>query len=336
MKKTALLLMIVLLALTLTGCGQETVYTRELFAMGTYINLRIWNVDDGDSLLDTAARMIGEYDALFSTTSHTSDIKRLNDSGGEPMDLDERTDELLHLALSYAEKTGHKLNPATGALTSLWGFSSAAGPSVPEETALQAALETVDLENLKEENGLWTLMGGTQLDLGAVAKGFVAEKVRAFLKDSGVQKGILDFGGNLLTIGQKSEKENWLIGITDPRNPSEVLLTLEVGEIAAVTSGDYQRYFEAEGKRFHHILDPMTGWPGDTGFISVTVLTADSGKADCLSTGCFLMEVEEAMELLQAEGAEGIFVDHDRQIFVTPGLQNRIQIKNSDYSLINS
>lgn len=304
-----------LLTLFLSGCAQTEPHRSELFAMDTLMELTVWGAE---TALDSAKTELRRLEALLSVTDERSEIFRLNRDGAAA--LSEDTAALLRDAVSLSDLTGGAFDPTVYPLVSAWGFTGET-QSVPTDAALEDALSLVGTEHLHFSGNTLTLDAGTMLDLGGIAKGFAAERCAELLRESGVTAALLSLGGNVQTVGEKPDGSAWVIGIADPNAPSNAIAWLEFyGEKALVTSGGYQRYFEHDGVRYHHILDPKTGFPAENGLVSVTVI-ADSGtRADAYSTALFVMGLEQACEFWRMlSDFEAVFLTEDGAVYATEG-----------------
>ena len=190
--------------------------------------------------------------------------------------------------------------------------------------AMAAAMALVDSEELSvdtEASAASLARAGMEVDLGAVAKGFAAREAEAAIRDAGGTSAMLDLGGNVTVIGAKEDGSPWRVAVKDPRDTGSYLCVLALTDVTLSTSGGYERYFEEDGVRYHHIIDPETGYPADSGLLSVTVVSADHLLADALSTALFVMGLEEALDYWQTTGGfDLILVTEDRHIYVTAGL----------------
>jgi thiamine biosynthesis lipoprotein len=176
-----------------------------------------------------------------------------------------------------------------------------------------------------------------QVDLGAIAKGYAADEVAEILKENGVQHAIINLGGNVLTIGGNMKGSPWRIGIQDPFNPrGEFMGIITIEDKTVVTSGTYERYFEQDGKRYHHILDPRTGYPAENEVASVSIITNKSMDGDGNSTSVLLLGLEEGMKFVESqEGVDAIFVTYDKKVYITSGLKDVFTVTNSQFTLMN-
>ena len=313
MKKIAAL--VLLLCLMLGGCAKSGPVETEIFAMDTYMRIRVW----GDSgLVSDVCDEIYRLETLFSVTDEKGEIFALNRDGKAALSAE--TAELLAKASALSERTGGAFDPTVYPLVSAWGFT-ADEQRVPSQDELSALLPSVGVDHLQLSGTDAVLTGGAQLDLGGIAKGYTAQKCLSYLESEGVRRAMVSLGGTVLTLGTKPDGSAWVIGIADPNEPSEAVATLTfTGSMALVTSGGYQRYFEKDGVRYHHILDPETGLPADTGLASVTVITSDGTTADALSTALFVMGLEEGTEFWRdSDDFEAVFITQEGKIIATEG-----------------
>ena len=282
--------------------------------MDTLMHVKIWGSDAADAVRQELFRL----EKLLSVTENSSDVALLNCGGYKR--ISDETDELLHSALAISERTGGAFDPTVYPLVRLWGFTEAT-QRVPSQDELQAALSHIGIENVDAQDGFAELKNGAQLDFGGIAKGYAAERCSSILQASGVEAALLALGGNVQTVGSKPDGTPWAIGIADPAQPEQSLATLRfTGSLALVTSGGYQRYFEENGVRYHHILDPKTGMPAQSGLASVTVLAQSGTLADALSTALFVMGLDEATEFWRAsDDFEAVFITDDGEIYATAG-----------------
>ena len=283
--------------------------------MDTYMRIRIWGDND---LLNDAVDEIRRLEGLFSATDEDSEINTLNQTGNA--ELSRETAEILEQAITLSERTDGAFDPTVYPLVNAWGFTTGEAHVLSQEE-LDMLLPLVGTEHLRLEGASAALTDSAQVDLGGIAKGYTAQKCLDLLSEKGVQTAMLSLGGNVQTLGAKPDGTAWVIGIADPEEPSEAIATLTfTGSMAIVTSGGYQRYFDSDGIRYHHILDPETGMPAETGLASVTILTQDGTTADALSTALFVMGMEKAIDFWRtSDDFEAVFISQDGKIFATEG-----------------
>ena len=313
MKK--LLAVSLLIALLICGCANNAPVEREIFAMDTLMTVRVWG-DEED--VTAAVSEINRLDGLLSVTNDDSEVYSLNRDGEAELSMD--VYDLMVKAVAVSRRTDGAFDPTVYPLVEAWGFTKDT-QAVPSQSEIDAALALVGYEQLEDDLDVTYVCVNGKIDFGGIAKGYTAQKVVDLLKDRGVKTAFLSLGGNVQTLGSKPDGEPWVVGIADPKDPSQAVAALRFdGSLALVTSGGYQRYFEENGVRYHHILDPKTGFPADSGLASVTVLAQDGALADGLSTALFVMGMEKAAALwCESDDFEAVFITQDGAIFATEG-----------------
>lgn len=291
-----------------------------LFAMDTYINMTAYG-SDAENVLKLAAARIQELEKLWSVTDENSEIYTANHSGGAAVGISADTEELLRFALSMARETGGALEPTIYPVLTAWGFTTD-NYQIPEQNEIDRLLELVDYEAIGLTDTTVTVPDGMQLDLGAVGKGYAADKTAAILRENGVESALLDFGGNILTVGTKPDGSPWRVGVRDPDTEGN-LGVLEVADQSVVVSGGYEKYFVGEdGQRYWHIIDPETGRPARSGLVQVAIVSRESKLCDALSTAIFVMGLDKAIDYWQAHrDYDMILLTEDREVYLTEGLQ---------------
>ncbi len=313
------LLLPLILLLLLSGCGGKSLcYEAGFFAMDTVMEVRIYDKALGSSLSAEISHEIAALENCLSVTKEDSAIAKLN--SGSSVALPPDVKELLDRTASIHERSGGLLDPTIYPIVKLWGFTTGEN-RVPSQEEIDKALTLTGMEHLMRDGDTLRLTDGAQLDFGAVAKGYAAEKCAEILSDNNVS-GILTLGGNIQTVGEKPDGSDWHIGITDPEQPENSLATLSFkGSRAVVTSGGYQRYFEEDGIRYCHIMDPRTGAPARSGLSSVTVISESGLLSDGLSTALYVMGLEAAESFWRScDDFEAILIEENGTIHVTSGL----------------
>ncbi len=317
----------------LSGCGKKEC-SISFTAMDTYMEITAYTSDE--SVLDEAEQEILRLEALLSVTDEGSEIYAINHADGESVEVSEETYDLLSLALELAEETDGAFDPTIYPLVEAWGFTTG-DYRVPEEDEIQTLLGLVDYTKVKLSVGSVTLPTDTELDLGAIAKGYAADMVCALLEDAGVESALLYLGGNIQAIGTKPDGSAWRIGIQAPES-SEYIGVLSVSDAAVVTSGGYERYFTGDdGETYWHIIDPATGYPADSGLLSVTII-ADSGSyADALSTALFVMGAEEAIAFWQEHSDfDMVLLTESGEVYVTDGVYEEFEPADEEYRVVRA
>ena len=307
----------------LTGCKFNTpssVHKYDGYYFNTYVSVTLYGCGS-DEIAQNAVELCEYYEKIFSRTREDSYLFKLNNEGKMTIDSEEIKilSEAVQFGKEYYKVTEGALNIAMEPLIDLWNFSS--GDSVvPAESEISIALSNTECSEIEVTESEINL-NGVRVDLGAVAKGYVADCIKEYLVGEGVTSAIINLGGNILCIGDKPTGEDFVIGIQKPFS-GDTLLGLKVDGMSVVTSGTYERYFEQNGVLYHHILDPDTGMPCDTGLLSVTIIAESGVLCDCLSTGCFVMGMDNAIKLIEGmDGVYGVFVDDEYNIHYTEGAQ---------------
>lgn len=309
-------------ALLLTGCSgaksstqtdQDLTYTDMLF--DTVIKIQILDPAD-ESILDSLKKLCEKYDTMFSTTNTDSELYKLNHANGQPFTVSSETANLIQEGIHYSELSGGAFDLTIEPVSALWDFK-ADKPTVPSSDAIAQAVSHVDYTKVDIQDNTVTLEDPeASIDLGAIAKGYIADQVKTYLKKQGIKHAIINLGGNVDVIGTKPDGSKYNIGIQKPFDESgEAITSVQLKDQTVVTSGIYERYFKKNGKLYHHILDPRTGYPCENNLYSVSIITDSSTKADALSTTCFLLGYEKGMELIQSmDGVEAIFITDDEKV----------------------
>lgn len=307
------------------------------FAMGTVISESVYG-SDSERTAEGVYQCILELEQQeLSWRAETSAVSAWNQGlgQGEALMLTEQEQQWLQDSLTLCRKSEGALDITIHPVIELWGIESE-HPAVPTEETVRAVLKDTGYERIQlSEDGRLTGDTACSIDLGAVGKGIAGDVVRDYLAEEPVSGAVISIGGTIVVYGKKPGVEDWTIGIQDPRgSQGSVLGTLTMqGDGIISTSGDYEKYFMEQGKRYHHIFDPDTGYPADSGLMAVTVVSDSGLVSDGLSTACFVLGYEDGLSLLEEYGAEGIFVTTDNQVYVTEGLQDTFIVTNPGYNL---
>ena len=312
-RKMAVCGLALLLFFTLCGCGAQR-QTGEWFAMDTVMTAAVYGSADA---LDAVEAETYRLDALLAAQKDDSEIAAVND-GAEV--VSEETAALLRRALEIAAETNGAYDPTVYPLMRAWGFTDG-NYRVPADAELDALLQTTGWTEVSVDGTTASLPGGFALDLGGIGKGYAAGRCKEILKAHGVTSALLSLGGNVSALGSKPDGTAWTVAIEDP-DGGDYLGTVQIADQCVVTSGGYQRYFEQDGVRYWHILDPETGKPARSGMKSVTIVSADDTLADVLSTALFVMGPERAADFWRVHRAEfgAVWLTDDGRLFVTEGL----------------
>ena len=343
-------ILIAALCLCLTGCGKQTTEaTAQIFAMDTVMEVAAYG-PKAEEAVQEAEGQIKALENKLSRTKADSDVSRVNHNGTTPTTgLTYGTRALLPAALKYRDATNGAFDITIAPVMDAWGFT---GDSfrVPEQSELDELLKYVNSDEIQiqEEPAYSVTLGeGQSIDLGGIAKGYTSDCVEAVFYDHEIENGKISLGGNVFVLGTKPDGSDWRVGIKDPRNESGLAAILSLRDAYAITSGGYERYFEENGKTYHHIIDPATGYPADSGLLSVTVVADANGPdqewdqpgngtmCDAFSTALFVMGEEQALDFWRNGGYDFdlVLVTEDGRVVITAGLADRFEeVKDSGYT----
>lgn len=314
----------------LAGCAPKEI-SQDFYAMDTVMNITAYGDSDTQDAVNRCVSYINELEADISRTKDSSDVSALNAAAGQTVTLSEQTADVLSNALRLAQETEGQFDPTVAPLSDLWKIGTE-DAAVPQQVDIDAALPAVGYQNVSLDGTKATMQAGAKLDLGGIGKGYAADHVAQILRDAGVESAHISLGGNIYVLGEKDRGVPWTVGITDPDKKEEYMATLKVSDTSVVTSGDYERYFEQDGKRYCHIFDPKTGYPAETDLRSVTVVSPDSTMADAYTTALFVMGFDKAWEFCQQHDVQAVFVLDDHTVRVTDGLKDSFSLTSSEYT----
>ncbi len=332
MKTVRLLLLLLLPVLCLSACqrqsqNQDPYIAKTSYHFNTVITIQIYDSSD-ESIIDRCFDLCEKYENLFSRTLESSELYRLNH--GEITEVSQETADLIQAGLYYSKLSGGAFDITIAPVSSLWDFSSGnTNPSLPEPEALAEALKKVDYTGVSVEGRKVVFREeGMAIDLGAVAKGYIADRLKDFLLSEGVNSAIINLGGNVLCVGEKPSGQPFHIAVQKPfGEQGENAAYLEITDQSVVSSGVYERYITIDGARYHHLLDPSTGYPYENGLTSVTIISPLSVDGDGLATSCFCLGLEDGMELVETiPDCYGIFITEDGKLHLSDGLEEAIPI----------
>ena len=317
-KSALIIFLTIFFALLLPGCGRTAAAkTEQTFALDTLVSVTYYRDGDRAAALE-ALELCRTYELVFSRTDPDSELYRLNAAG--TMAVSPALREVLSLALSYCAESGGRYDVTMGAVSALYDFGGDAHR--PDAAALAEAVSHVGWENVTIEGETVTLADpAAVIDLGSVAKGWIADRMLELLVSRGVEHAIISLGGNILTLGGRPDGTDYKIGIQYPERDSTALAaTVSVRDASVVTSGVYERFFIEDGAVFAHILDPATGLPLRSGLLAVSVVGPCSARCDALSTLIFALGLDEGLRYIDAlEGYEAVFITEDHALHRSVG-----------------
>lgn len=274
-----------------------------------------------EALLAEALGLCARYEQLMSRFIEESDVWNLNHSDGQAVEVSKDTLAVLRCAESVREQSGGAFNIAVGAASKLWLFTGEE-TNIPSDEQLDTAAQQLRDFSISFDGTNITLSVGTSIDLGGIAKGYICDKVASFLRESGATSGLLNFGGNVTTVGLHPKGRPWQIGLQSPQavRGESVFAAVESCDSAVVTSGVYERSFEQDGKLYHHILDPRTCRPAESDLVSVSVLSPDGMLADALATAILVLGSEHGVQLAHDFDAQVALLTLDDRLTYSQGM----------------
>ena len=310
-------------------------YTNADFAMDTVVSETLYT--SGEDINTQIGEKLREMETtLLSWTEENSQISQLNNAEGKTMEVSDDLAADLEKIRQLSQDSNGAFDPTLGKIIRLWDIAGE-NPHVPDQSEIDTLLPEVGYEKIQVDGNNVTLLDGCTLDLGAVGKGMGCDQIMDYLQTQPDVFGmILNLGGSsVMTYGEKPDGSSWKVALTDPRDTEGDYLgaiTLDANQFLS-TSGDYEKYFIEDGIRYHHILDPKTGYPVWNGLTSVTIVCDQGYLADGLSTACFVLGMDAAKPLLEKYDAEAVFVDEDKNVYVTSGLMDKFELMKDGYTV---
>lgn len=308
-------------------------------AMGTVVKKTIYAEDEmtGQTVSKEIDEVLSEVEKQISVRVQDSDITKCNRNYVKDgiTKLPDNLIGYLKREMEISKETNGALSPCIRPLADLWKIEDGEG-RIPSERDIKDALPRISTVNFEVvEEGVIFHSDNMAIDFGATGKGIACDKVLEMLSEKNIQGAVVSIGGNVAVYGDKGNNNKWHIGVQDPRGEEgEYLGVVDLpGGMIVSTSGDYEKYFEEDGRRYHHIFDPATGYPAKKGLISVTIISDDGFLADALSTACFVMGLEEGMKYAEEKGVDAIFVTHDKKVYITKGIKGDFHIQADGYKL---
>lgn len=318
---------------------QKTQYTRNTIVMGTAASFTVYG-SDGDSIIDDIADAEETLDkSVLSWRAPESELAVLNAGykAGEDYKVSDELADIIGRTLQISAEGDDKLDITIRPLAEVWGIEEGKS-AIPDKADIDAALKKIDVSKVSVNGNFVNISeSGMMLDLGAVGKGYGCDLAAGYLRDSDALGACIALGGSIVVYGSKPDGDCWKVGVKDPRNEEGTVLgtvSIPAGETAFIsTSGDYEKYFMVDGKRYHHILDPDTGYPAWTHTIAATVVCDDGLTSDALSTLCMLLDRDDAMKLVAQYGAKAVIIDDEKRVYVSDDLKNSFNMTVSGYTI---
>jgi len=305
--------------------------------LGTICNITVYD-KVSPSLLDKAYARVNEIENEMSINKPSTELTKINSSSGKNYTkVSSDVLEVINRSLYYSSISKGTFDISVGCIDKLWNIGTDKA-RIPSQTEINSRLPLVNYKNIlinKKDNSVMLKNKGMLIDLGAIAKGYAGDEVKRILKENGVTHAVINLGGNIVTIGNKPDGNNWRLGIKDPFvQDAPPWGSVSISDKSIVTSGIYERFFEKNGKRYHHILNPKTGYPVDNSLVSVSIICDKSINADGLSTTAFSMGLDKGLALIESiKDTEAIFVTKNHDVYVSSGIKNNLKITNPKFNL---
>jgi thiamine biosynthesis lipoprotein len=346
MKKIRWLLFLSLCSLLFVaiGCNNDLgadpstlTVSKQFFKLNTFNTITLYGTDDS-SLIDQGIREVERLENMLSVHIPTSELAEIkNNAGVQPIPVSKETFEVVQRSIHFAKLSDGLFDISIGPIVSLWGFDTTEG-SVPSQHELDTVLPLVNYQHIsmnETDQTIFLEKEGMSLDLGAIAKGYIADKAAEKLVSLGVDRAILNFGGNVVVIGEKFDGSAFNVGI---RNPDEtiggIIGVLQSKNSSVVTSGDYERFIEKDGNRYHHIIDPRTGFPTDNDLTAVAIVADNSFDADAISTAVLIMGLSDGIAFVESlPKTEALFISKDHTIYVTEAIKPLFILDSNLYTM---
>ncbi len=342
-------LLLLCLSIGLTGCGNSkspsvsTVepVSKSFYVFDTIVQVRVYDETVTEHHFEDIQGILDTIEIQMNRSNDKSELADVNRNAGvKPVHVSEDTYFVVSKALEYSERSLGRFDLTIGPLVSLWNIGHE-GAKVPPMDKIAEAMKLSNYKNVKlnpDKQEIYLSEKEMELDLGSIAKGFAADKIVEYLQNKGFKSAIIDLGGNVFAMGKKPGDQLWTIGIQDPdESRGNPIGNIHVDNKTIVTSGVYERYFVENGKHYHHILDPKTGFPVDNNINSVTILTDKSIDADGLSTTIFALGLEQGLAFIEkTEHVDALFITTDKKIYATSGIQDLLEMTNDNYTLVTT
>lgn len=338
-KKFLLIIVSIISIFSFASCDKEKIdmLTRTELFMGTSIKVSLYD-GGSEEILDKVFNRVLELENLVSINKEGTELNELNkNSGVKPVNLSDDSKNIIEKGLYYSNLSNGSYDISIGPLVKLWSIGLPEA-KIPTDIEVEDVLKNINYKDIEiNGNEVFLKKEGMMLDLGSIAKGYAADEIAKILTDEGVERAIIDLGGNIYALGKKSEDSAWKIGVQNPFDDrGNVVGTLLIENKSVVTTGVYERFIKEGDKKYHHILNPKTGYPYETEIAGVTIIADKSIDADALSTLVFTMGVKEGIEFIEStENVEAIFITNDKNVYKTKGVKEDFKITDESFKLVN-
>ncbi len=340
-KKLSCLLVLFVITILGAGCANQKLPNNPIskteLVIGTVCTITLYDTNDA-AIIDKAFTRLRELENILSINKDNTELDTLNKmSGIEPVEVSDDTFNVVKKGLEYSKLSGGALDITIGPLVKLWGIGTD-NARLPSEEEISEKKTLVDYNKIEIDDtkrSIFLKNPNMIIDLGAIAKGYAADEVVKILKDAGVSSAIIDLGGNIYVVGDKIDGTPWKVGVQNPeKSGGDTIGFVNVSNKSIVTSGVYERYFEYQGKNYHHILSPKTGYPYDNNILGVSILSEKSIDGDSLSTTLFAIGVDEGLKLINSlDGVDAVFITKDHELYLTSGFNEVFTLTNNNYKI---
>lgn len=313
---------------------------RTSYVLGTIVHFKVYG-NKAENAISEAIDKLNEIDDKMSAFKENSEVCMINEEAGvAPVAVSQETYKLIKKALTYSEILHGSFDITVRPLVNLWGIGTE-NANVPDKEDIQKTLKLVNYKDIMFDDEFSSIMLRREkqaVDLGGIAKGYAADCVRDIFKKNKIKNAVIDLGGNILVLGKKENKDLWKVGIQDPeKGRGKYVGTLSIRDKSVVTSGNYEKYFEKDGVKYHHIIDTKTGYPSQSKIISATIISDNSIDGDGLSTGVYILGVDKAIKIIEhMKGVDTILITQDRKVYTTSGVRKSFILSDKEYTCENN
>lgn len=340
-KKFLIVIISIVSIFSFAACNRETkedkILTRTELFMGTAIKVSLYD-GGSEKVLDKVFDKVLELENLVSINKEGTEIDELNKNAGiKSVKLSDDSKNIIEKGLYYSSLSSGGYDISIGSLVKLWSIGLPEA-KIPTESEIKESLENINYKDVEiNGNEVFLKKKGMLLDLGSIAKGYAADEIAKILVNEGVEKAIIDLGGNIYALGKKSEESPWKIGVQNPFDDrGNIVGTFLTENKSVVTTGIYERFIEDGDKKYHHVLNPKTGYPYNTDIVGVTIIADKSIDADALSTLVFTMGIQNGIEFIEnMENVDAIFITNNKNVYKTNGIKESFNVTNDEFKLVN-
>ena len=344
--ENALIIMLVLICIVLilifvtennkkSNIDKKANMDKEFYSLGTLNQLKVYGKNAKKSIEESIDRL-SEIDNKMSVFKDYSEISKINNNAGnQPQIVSEDTYYVIQKSIKYCSLSNGAFDITIRPIVALWGIGKE-GERIPAINEIKDTLKIVNYKDIvidKNNSSIFLKNEKQEIDVGGIAKGYAADEVKNIILKNGIKSALINLGGNIVVIGAKEDGTPWVVGIQDPIKPrGEFALTISVINKSVVTSGNYERFFEKDGRRYHHIINPRDGYPSESNIISATIISDYSIDGDGLSTGVYIMGINKAIKLIEEiKGVDAIFITKNKEVYVTTGIRENVTLTNYEF-----